>query len=274
MKTLLKAQLNKLKILLITILFTLSSSLVFAQSNKKNQNKTKEVSSNFYEDLAEEDFENFESDRKIQVYDPYENINRRIYIFNDAFDRHFFEHVARFYRKGVPKVARKMIGNFINNLSLPMSAINSFLQGKVDNGLATTSNFLINSTVGILGFFEIAEEKGIFYNKEDFGQTFGYYDVGSGAYLMIPFLGPSSTRDFSGWALDRAISPSGFNVFEIGDKENIVDPGYLIGITFLSAVDTRESLLETIDDIRKDSFDPYATIRSAYLQQRINEIKK
>jgi phospholipid-binding lipoprotein MlaA len=254
---------NKLLIILTLSIFTLNCELSFAKEQPRA-----------HEDLDESDFEDFKSDNEINIYDPYETTNRKVYVFNDAFDRHFFEHVAKLYRKGVPRVARKMVGNFLNNLSLPISSINSFLQGKTDNGLATLSNFVINSTIGVFGLFEIALEKGIFYNPEDFGQTLGHYEIGSGAYLMIPFLGPSSTRDFSGWTFERAISPTGFNSLEIGGRENIIDPGYLIGLTVLSSVNTRESLLETLDDIRKDSFDPYATIRSAYLQKRASEVKK
>lgn len=226
------------------------------------------------DDFSEDEFADFGTENKIEIYDPFEKMNRKIYAFNDGFDRYFFQYVARAYRQSLPKPTRKMIGNFLNNLSLPFSALNSFAQGKVDNGLATISNFLINSTIGVLGIFEIASEKGILYNHEDFGQTFGHYNIGSGAYLMIPILGPSSTRDFTGFAIDRAISPLGFNVFEFGNDENLFESEYLIGLTILSGVNTRASLTETIDDLRKDSFDPYATIRSAYLQRREAEVKK
>jgi phospholipid-binding lipoprotein MlaA len=256
-----------LSLFILAIFFSSQNS--FAQDLLQNKESTL-INNN----LEDEDFESYNTVNSTEIYDPYENVNRKIYVFNDAFDRYFFEYVAKIYRKGVPRPARKMVGNFISNLSLPMSAFNSLLQGKVDNGLATFSNFLINSTIGVFGLFEIASEKGIFFHYEDFGQTMGHYEMGSGAYLIIPLLGPSSTRDFSGWAFERSISPSGFNAFEIGGKENFVDPGYLIGLTVLSAVSTRESLIETLDDIRKDSFDPYATIRSAYLQKRINEVNK
>jgi phospholipid-binding lipoprotein MlaA len=227
------------------------------------------------DDAFDEEFEEFTSSRKsLEIYDPLEKINRKIYAFNDVFDRYFFEHVARAYRKGVPKTGRKMITNFINNLALPMSAVNSFLQGKTDNGFATISNFLINSTIGVLGIFNIASEKGILYNQEDFGQTLGHYRVGFGPYLMLPFLGPSSSRDFSGWLVDRSVSIDGVNIFEVGGSQTLIESRYLIGLTAVSAINTRESLIEVLDNIRQDSFDPYATIRSAYLQRRINEISK
>ena len=260
---------NRFKIIFITsaLLFTFQNALAFDEF-------TNSEATLFEDDFDENDFLEFESENTVKIQDPYEKINRKIYVFNDVFDQYFFEHVARFYRKGVPHRPRKMVGNFIRNLSLPLSALNSFLQGKTDNGLATISNFLINSTIGVFGLFEIASEKGIRYDSEDFGQTLGHYNVGSGSYLMLPFFGPSSTRDFSGWIVDRVVSPTGFNEFQISGRENIVDPGYLVGLSILSAVNTRESLIEALDGIRKDSFDPYATIRSAYLQRRINEVKK
>ena len=205
--------------------------------------------------------------------DPYEKFNRKIYSFNDAFDRYFFEHVAKAYRHGIPQPARKIIRNFLNNLSLPVSAVNSILQGKIDNSLATFSNFIINTTIGLGGMFDIAVQKGIFYKHEDFGQTLGHYGVGSGAYLVVPFLGPSSSRDFGGWLTDRGVDPLGFNLLEIGGKTDLVESNYRIALALMSGIDKRESLLDIVDDVRKDSFDPYATIRSAYLQKRENEIK-
>ena len=225
------------------------------------------------DDFYDDEFESYETTQKEEFYDPYEKINRKIYAFNDVLDRNILEPIARSYRNNVPELARDGVHNFINNLSLPISALNSLAQGKVDNALATFSNFLINSTIGVVGFIDLAGEKGIFYKSEDFGQTLGHYGSGAGAYLMIPFLGPSSTRDLSGFIVDRSVSPIGFNVFEIGGKRDIIPMEYLAGLVVISGIDTRESLLDVVDDIRRDSFDSYATIRSAYLQKRLNDIK-
>ena len=269
---------NKSLLSLISILSLLCCANSFAQDlsakPKKEPVKSAVINKKIAKATDEED-EEFESyvSNEFQIYDPYEKVNRKIFVFNEAFDQYFFEHVARAYRRGVPKPARTSIGNFLNNLSLPVSAINSLVQGRVDNGLATLSNFLINTTIGIGGLFDIAKEKGILYKSEDFGQTLGHYGTSSGAYLMIPFLGPSSTRDFSGWVVDKAINPTGFNALEVGGTSDLIDGGYRFALGTMSAIDTRENLLEIIDDIRKDSFDPYATIRSAYLQKRSVETK-
>jgi len=240
-----------------------------------NNSLAQEYSDNEFEAEFLEDFENFgNNSEKTDNTDPLEPINRKIFVFNETFDKYFFEHVARTYRLAIPKKAKISIRNFLNNLSKPVSLINSVAQGKVDNSLATLSSFLINSTVGVFGLFDVADSNGISYEQEDLGQTMGYYGIGSGIYLVIPFKGPSSLRDFSGWVADLTISPTGFNALRFGQKPNFLDDEYNIGSGLLSAVDARESLLNTIEEIRKDSFDPYVTIRSAYTQNRLAKIKK
>jgi phospholipid-binding lipoprotein MlaA len=225
-----------------------------------------------YSDLDDE-FEDFESTQnEIKIYDPLEKMNRKIYGFNDVFDRYIFRHVAIGYRNAVPNLARRSIRNFITNISLPISAFNSILQGKVDNSLATFSHFLINSTIGIGGLIDVAGDKNIQYRHEDFGQTLGHYGLDSGAYLMLPFLGPSSLRDFGGWAADKAVNPTDLGLIQMNGQGYLIDSDYRFGLSLISAVDKRESLLNILDEVRQDSFDPYATIRSAYLQKRKSDI--
>ena len=229
------------------------------------------AASNFEED----EFETFESSISPleEIYDPLEKANRKIFAFNEVADKYAIEPAARGYRKAIPKPVRESIHNFLNNLSLPFSALNSFAQGKVSNGLATFSNFLINSTVGIGGLFDVARKKGVYFKPEDFGQTFAHYGAGPGPYLMLPLLGPSNFRDASGLTVNTIISPIGFNIFQLGDQKSIMHDEYLFTIVGLTAIDSREGLIEVVEDIRNDSFDPYSTIRSAYLQKRTNEIK-
>ena len=226
-----------------------------------------------FNDEDDEDFDFYESDTSAEIYDPLEKINRKIYVFNDTLDRYFLEHVALFYRNEVPDVARISIHNFLNNLTLPLSVVNSLMQGKLDNGLATFSNFLINSTLGIGGLIDVAGNKNIQYQSEDFGQTLGYYGMGSGAYLMIPFFGPSSTRDLSGMAFDSALDPLKFNLFKIAHNQDFINDELRFIITGMTAIDNRERLIDVLNSIKKESFDPYATIRSAYLQKRESDIK-
>lgn len=222
----------------------------------------------------DDEFKEFESAIiKGSIHDPFESYNRKIYKFNDTIDRYFFEHLARSYRKTIPKPARLSFRNFLDNMTLPLSAINSIAQGKIDNGLATFSTFLINSTLGVGGFFDIARKKGINYEREDFGQTLGYWGFSSDNFLMLPFFGPSNFRDFVGFSVDRTIDPLGFNALQVGGDTNFIDGSKRIFNTAFKVVDNREELLDIIDNIRQDSFDPYATIRSAYLQRRLAQIE-
>lgn len=257
------------KIFLLLIIFSFFSSNVFAKT-VKNSLKNNLNNSN----SEDSEIQNYQSPTTVKIQDPYEKINRQIFAFNESFDRYFFEHVAKTYRKTVPNPARRMVRNFLANLSLPISAVNSLAQGKIDNGLSTFSTFLINSTIGVGGLFNVAKSKGINYNFEDLGQTMGFYNIDQGSFIMLPVLGPSTSRDFVGFVADKAINPLNFNIAEIGGQRNLVDSNYLAVAGSLLAVDTRESLIDIIDDIRQDSFDPYATIRFAYLSKRVREIKK
>jgi phospholipid-binding lipoprotein MlaA len=229
--------------------------------------------SSYDEDSIEADFAKY-SNNTPQINDPAEKFNRKIFAFNEAFDKYFFRYVAISYRKAIPKKARISVRNFLTNLTLPLSTVNSLLQGKIDNSLATFSSFLINSTIGIGGLFDPAGAKNIRYNHEDFLQTFAQYGASSGAYLVIPILGPSSTRDFSGFIVEKAVDPLGFNALSIGGKKGLITKGDSIGITVADAIDKRESMIEIIDEGRKDSFDFYAMVRSAYLQKISSEIQK
>jgi phospholipid-binding lipoprotein MlaA len=221
----------------------------------------------------EKEFAKFESEiSKGSIHDPFENFNRKVYKFNDTIDRYFLEHIARGYRKSVPRPARTSIRNFLDNLTLPVSALNSFAQGKVDNGLATISSFLINSTLGVGGFFEVAKIKGIDYEREDFGQTLGYWGASSSNFLMLPFFGPSNARDLGGFIFDRSLDPIGFDILNISGNSDFLVGKYRVANTGIKIIDNREELLDIFDGIRKDSFDPYATIRSAYLQRRLAQI--
>ncbi len=259
---------------LVIFSYIFHNSAAWSQNSKTNHLKKSTKPTPHLQNLSDQDeFDDYERNNVSEIYDPLEKINRKIYSFNDAFDRYFLEYIAEAYHGGVPQKARSLIRNFLINLTLPISAFNSLLQGKTDNSMATISNFLINSTVGIFGIYDIASKKGIRYKQEDLGQTLGYYGLNPGAYLMIPILGPSSTRDFGGWLIDKTVNPIELNLIEIGGKEDLIGANYRIGIATSSGIDKRESLLTIIDDVRRESFDPYATIRSAYLQKRASDVK-
>ncbi|MDX2083143.1 MAG: VacJ family lipoprotein [Rickettsiales bacterium] len=260
------------KLINFVLLFCALSNLLFQDEAWSQITKVKNKSA-IQQNSDDADFEIYNSENDQEVYDPLEKYNRKIFAFNDFLDRYFLEHIARGYRLYIPKPIRNSTRNFLTNLNAPISAFNSLLQGKSDNTLATISNFLINSTIGLGGLFEVAKSKGIKYNKEDFGQTLGSYGINSGAYLVVPFLGPSSTRDFSGFVTDQVINPASYNIFRIGGKTYLIGKNNLFILNSVRTIDSREGLLDITDDARKDSFDYYATLRSAYNQNRNFDIK-
>jgi len=250
----------------LTITFILTALLFSAQFANANDSQS-------YDDEFASYEAEFTNNTQKEIYDPLEKINRKIFAFNDSIDRYLTEPIARGYRNYTPKLIRSSIHNFVTNLTLPISAFNSFAQGKVENGLATSSNFLINTTLGIGGLFDIAGNKNIRYNAEDFGQTLGHYGVNNGPYLIIPILGPSTSLDFIGSAFDRSIDPMGFNLLAIGGSINAINVDFRTSQAMLQTLDLRENLLDPISDAKKDSFDLYATFRSVYIQQRDLKIK-
>lgn len=229
-------------------------------------------------DEFDDDFAAFESqmmESKTKIYDPLEPLNRKIFAFNDFADQYFVGYVVTSYRFIFPQSVRNGVNNFFTNLSKPFSFVNSLAQGKVDNALASLSSFVINTTVGIFGFIDVAGGEEINYNNETFGQTLGHYGVGSGAYLVLPFLGPSTVREFSSDLAESAVSPIGFDIFSIDDKMNFeINDEKKFGLAILKGVDKKERFADFLEETKKDSFDYYATIRSYYLQNIESKVKE
>lgn len=247
------------KKLIFFLLFCIFSSNVLAEE--------KAAKFNFDEDYQGEETLSQTNAEKL-VYDPLEVINRPIFQFNEGVDKYFLLPITRQYKKYTPDRVRESVHNFINNISAPFSVINSLLQGDGTNAMASFSSFLINTTVGLGGLFDFAGTKKITYNREDLGQTLGVYGLGSGPYLVVPFIGPNDLRDFSGLATTAAVSPIAFNYLEIGGKRELIDASITVSINAADALDIRTGLIDIVDDMRKNSFDLYATARSAYLQRR------
>ena len=225
-----------------------------------------------------EDFSAFESEfskSKTQVYDPLESWNRKVFYFNEKADKYIIGNVVKLYRLVTPKFLRTGVSNFFNNITSPLSAANSALQGKLDNSRNTLSAFIINSTVGIFGFIDVASREKVFYKKEDFGQTLASYGIGQGPYLVLPFLGPSTARALSGMVADRVSSPTSVDYFGIRDSLDVnINNSDIVAVNALDIINTREALGDMLDETRSTSLDYYVTIRSYYLQNRklkINE---
>ncbi|MCK5422113.1 MAG: VacJ family lipoprotein [Deltaproteobacteria bacterium] len=203
----------------------------------------------------------------IDVYDPLEGFNRRMYKFNAKFDKKVFLPVVRAYEFVLPDVVQSGLTNFFSNLSEITNLTNSFLQFKARAFGKTAGRIVINTTVGIGGTWDPATRMGIIRQNEDFGQTLGFYKVGGGPYLVIPILGPSTLRDTGGLIVDAVVY-------------NIVLKEMIHGLNLKSGqegtLQTSLTLLDAIDTRRKESFRYYETgspfeydlVRFFYLMKR------
>ena len=206
-------------------------------------------------------------DKTPESEDPWENLNRGTFAFNQKFDKYLLSPVAKGYRFIFPSEIRTGVRNFLSNLSEPWTSINSILQGDFTNTGNAIARFLINSTAGILGIFDVATEIGFEKQKEDFGQTLAVHGVGPGPYLMLPFLGPSTLRDALGKITSLYADPVTL-ALERNDKDQWIWIGMAV-----KGVDFREQNLEKIDNLNATSVDFYATLRSLYLERRSSMIR-
>ena len=184
-----------------------------------------------------------------------------MYRFNDVLDKATTRPIARGYNAVVPGPVRQGVTNFSRNLLTPGSSLNNFLQGKPRDGLGELLRFVINSTVGIGGLFDVATHSGLEAKTEDFGQTAAVWGVPNGPYVMLPLRGPRTLRDAILMPLDIFADPLYYY-----DNSSVRDPLYVLRI-----INLRAQLL-SLEDMLDDSEDPYITLRESYLQNREFEI--
>jgi phospholipid-binding lipoprotein MlaA len=189
--------------------------------------------------------------------DPWEGFNRDMFAVHESVDEAVLEPVARGYRAITPRPVRRGVLNFLRNLRAPVIFVNDVLQGEVGRAGTTAARFGVNTTIGIAGVFDPATSMGLDRHDEDFGQTLAVWGVDAGPYIFVPLLGPTTVRDGAGRIVDIALDPLTWAEFDDVEKVRI-------GRTLLAGVATRELVLETVDDIRRDSLDPYVTIRTSY----------
>ena len=194
-----------------------------------------------------------------EINDPFEDLNRDIFIFNEKLDEKLLKPAALTYRKVTPQFARTGVTNFFNNLEEIDTTINQVLQGEIKYAFNDAGRFVINSTIGLLGLIDVASKMGLERHEEDFGQTLGVWGFDSGPYIMIPFLGPSNPRDL----LSRPISSFLSGTFAMEDNDVKIT---LVGI---DALETRERLLDAETLIIGDK---YIFVKDAYVQSREYEI--
>ncbi|HSW52169.1 MAG TPA: VacJ family lipoprotein [Sulfuricaulis sp.] len=195
--------------------------------------------------------------------DPLEGFNRAMYTFNDKFDRYLLKPVAKGYRAITPKPVSRSISNFFSNLRDPGIMLNNLLQGKPKQAASDLGRFLVNTTLGIAGLFDVASKMGMEKHNEDFGQTLGKWGVGEGPYLVLPFLGPSTLRDGAALPVDWQTYPP--NHMEEQSTRN--------KMLVVEVVDKRAQYLEAGDILEQAAGqDPYIFVREAYRQRRVNQI--
>ena len=194
-----------------------------------------------------------------EINDPFEDLNRDIFIFNEKLDEKLLKPAALTYRKVTPQFTRTGVTNFFNNLEEIDTTINQVLQGEIKYAFNDAGRFVINSTIGLFGLIDVASKMGLEKHEEDFGQTLGVWGFDSGPYIMIPFLGPSNPRDL----LSRPISSFLSGTFAMEDNDVKIT---LVGI---DALETRERLLDAETLIIGDK---YIFVKDAYIQSREYEI--
>ena len=199
--------------------------------------------------------------------DPLEGINRGIYKFNDIADKAVIKPVATAYKAVAPTPIRKGFNNFFTNLGSITTILNDLLQLKFSSAFSDAGRFVINSTFGLAGFIDVAGMDKIALRKEDFGQTLGHWGVGNGAYLVLPFIGPSSVRDTTGLAFDM------FTTDPITYTRNIDQIRLSNQLRAAQFLDKRTELLTATDLVDEASLDPYAFMRDAYLQRRASLVQ-
>ena len=203
----------------------------------------------------------------------FEGVSRAMFNFNMAFDDIILEPIAKGYNK-LPKPIKDGTGNFTSNIATLLSIPNNILQGNFKQLGHSTGSFIVNTSVGILGFFNPAEKIGLKPYKEDVGQTLGTYGIGPGCYFVLPVLGPTTARDSIGLIADSFIDP--FAHVTLREKElfnvsgNELDFYSLKGI---GAVDFRSDNITNFDSLEKNSIDLYSSLKSVYLQDRERKIK-
>jgi phospholipid-binding lipoprotein MlaA len=202
-----------------------------------------------------------------ETNDPFEPTNRYIFEVNNFLDEFFLKPYSAMYQAALPQVAQDGIHRALSNLRMPWTAINDFFQGRPDRSYVALARFVINSTVGVLGIFDVATGWGFPIHEEDMGQTLSVMGVPEGPYLVLPIFGPSNPRDAIGLVGDAYLDP-----LNIVARNNDADwvPIARGGVT---AIDSRARNDQVITDLKRQSADFYATVRSVYRQRRNAQIQ-
>ncbi len=210
------------------------------------------------------DLEDEFADETPEIADPIETVNRGIFWFNDKLYFYLLKPIARGLRY-LPKPIRQGIDNVFTNISAPIRASNSLLQLKFRATGQEVARFLVNSTVGLFGLFDIAQHIDLPMSQEDFGQTLGHYGVGPGIYLVLPILGPSTLRDAAGETVDTFLDPLYIHTDTNRD---------LLAVKSIKTINALSLDQDSYEQVKRSAIDPYAFIKNTYIQHRIKLIEE
>ena len=202
-----------------------------------------------------------------QINDPLEPTNRAIHSFNQVLDKNIMIPVVKGYRYVVPEFGRNRIHDFLSNLRAPLVLIHDILQGEFTRAGQTFYRFVLNTTAGVGGLFDVASAAGVPAHSEDAGQTLAAWGIGEGPYLELPLMGPSNPRDTAGIVIDFLIDPVGIILEDETD-----DRTAQYALTGIKAIDSRDRMLDLTEELKASSLDYYATLRTVYRQNREKEI--
>jgi len=207
-----------------------------------------------------------------EVKDCFEGLNRATFSLNQGLDKVIFKPVAKGYRK-LPSPIRSGTSNALENISSLITIPNNILQGEFRKAGVNTGRFAVNTTIGILGIFDVATKMNFpEYEREDYGQTFGAWGIGAGCYVVLPVIGPSTVRDAFGSFVNVLGGDPYYNASVHGNNQYL-DQDIYMTTKIVSGIDFRAKNLESIDNLEKNSMDFYASVRSLYLQDRQQKIR-
>lgn len=197
-----------------------------------------------------------------EVYDPLEPFNRTVFAFNEGVDYVVLNPLTEVYRFVVPDVFRLAISNFLTNIKSPVYLANELLQGDIDGAVLVTQRFVFNTFTGFGGLIDTASWEGMTYEPEDFGQTLAVWGADTGAYLVLPILGPTNVRDGIGLVGDMVMDPVNWYIWD----HNKDDLG--TGRTVATILSAKDKYMDLQRDLKRDSLDYYAAVRSVWNQRR------
>jgi phospholipid-binding lipoprotein MlaA len=213
----------------------------------------------------------FKKNQPSEIKDCFENLNRATFAFNQALDGILFKPVASAYRV-LPSPVRNGVSNSLDNLSNLVTIPNNIIQGNLKKAGINSGRFIINTTVGILGFVDVAQHLGLFENeKEDYGQSLAKLGVGPGCYVVLPVLGPSTVRDTVASLANVMGGDAWYNITVKNDTQHFNDIDYYSS-KLTSGINFRAKNFDSIENLEKNSLDFYASVKSLYLQDREQKI--